>query len=44
MARVHQVVVFKTYVLHFKIDNTPIKDTNEKRKFNGILSFLFVDT
>ena len=25
-ARVHHVVVFKTKVLHFKIENTPIKD------------------
>ena len=41
--RVHDVVVFKTKVLHFKIENTPIKDTNGKRKFNGMLSFLFVD-
>ena len=37
------MVVFKTKVLHFKIENTPIKDTNGKRKFNGMLSFLFVD-
>ena len=43
LARVHHVVAFKTKVLHFMIDNTPIKDTNGKRKFNGILSFLFVD-
>ena len=42
-ARVHQVVVFKTKVLHFKIENTPIKDTNGKRKFKRMLSFLFVD-
>ena len=28
------MVVFKTKVLHFKIENTPIKkDTNGKRKF-----------
>ena len=39
LARDHDVVVFKTKVLHFKIENTPIKDTNGKRKFNGILSF-----
>ena len=25
LARVHDVVVFKTKVLHFKIENTPIK-------------------
>ena len=40
---VHHVVVFKTKVLHFKIENTPIKDTNGKRKFKRMLSFLFVD-
>ena len=34
----HQVVVFKTKVLHFKIENTQIKDTSGKRKFNGMLS------
>ena len=39
----HHVVVFKTKVLHFKIENTPIKDTNGKRKFKRMLSFLFVD-
>lgn len=36
-------VVFKTNVLHFKIENTPIKDTNEKTKFKKMLSFPFVD-
>ena len=41
--RVHDVVVFKTKALHFKIENTPIKDTNGKRKFKRMLSFLFVD-
>ena len=41
LARVHHVVVFKTKVLHFKIENTPIKDTNGKRKFKRMLSFLF---
>ena len=41
-ARCH-VVVFKTKVLHFKIENSPIKDTNGKRKFKRMLSFLFVD-
>ena len=40
---VHHVVVFKTKVLHFKTENTPIKDTNVKRKLKGMLSFLFVD-
>ena len=34
---------FKTKVLYFKIENTPIKDTNGKRKFKRMLSFLFVD-
>ena len=43
LARVHHVVVFKTNVLYFKIENTPIKDTNGKRKFERMLSFLFVD-
>ena len=37
------MVVFKTKVLHFKIGNTPIKDTNGKRKFKRMLIFLFVD-
>ena len=43
LARVHDVVVFKTKVLHFKIENTPIKDTNGKRKFKRMLSFLFAN-
>ena len=42
LASIH-VVVFKTKVLHFKIENTPIKDTNGKRKFKRMLSFLFVN-
>ena len=37
------MVVFKTKVLHFKIENTPIKDTNGKRRFKRMLSFFFVD-
>ena len=37
------MVVFKTKVLHFKIENTPIKDTNRKRTFKRMLRFLFVD-
>ena len=37
------MVVFKTKVLHFKIENTQIKGTNGKRKFKRMLSFLFVD-
>ena len=40
---VHHVVVFRTKVLHLKVENTPIKDTNGKRKFKRLLSFLFVD-
>ena len=36
-------MVFKTKVLHFKFENTPIKDINGKRKFKRMLSFLFVD-
>jgi len=32
---VHRVVAFKTKVLHFKIENTPIKDTSGKRKFKS---------
>ena len=43
LARVHHVVVFKTKVLHFKIENTPMKDTSGKRKFKRVLRFLFVD-
>ena len=34
------VVVFKTKVLYFKIENMPIKDTSGKRKFKRMLSFL----
>ena len=37
------VVVFKTKVLHFKIENTPIKERNGKRNFKRVLRFLFVD-
>ena len=43
LTHVHHVVVFKTKVFHFKIENTPIKDANGKRKFKRMLSFLFVD-
>ena len=43
LARDHDVVVFKTKVLHFKIENTPIKDTSGKGKFKRMLSFLIVD-
>ena len=37
------MVVFQTKVLHFKIENEPIKDTQEKRKLKRLLSFLFLD-
>ena len=37
------MVVFKTKVLHFKIENTLIKDANGTGKFKRMLSFLFVD-
>ena len=37
------MAVFKTKVFAFKIEDTPIKVTNGKRKFKIILSFLFVD-
>ena len=40
---VHHVVVFKIKVLHFKNENTPIKDKNGKRKLKRMPSFLFVD-
>ena len=43
LACVHHVVVFRTQVLHFKIENTHIKDTNGKRKFKRLLSLLFGD-
>ena len=43
LARVHHVVVFKIKVLHFKNENTPIKDTNGKKKLKRMPSFLFVD-
>ena len=39
----NHVVVFRTKVLHFKIENTPIKDISGKRKFKRVLRFLFVD-
>ena len=37
------MVVSKTKVLYFKIENTPTKDTNGKRKFKRILTFFFED-
>ena len=38
-------VVYKTSVSHFKINNTPLKDTEGKGKFKRMLtgSFLLVD-
>ena len=36
-------VLDMTKVLHFKIENTPIKDTDGKRKFKRMLTFLFVN-
>ena len=35
--------VFKTKLLHFKIENTLLRLTNGKRKFKRRLIFLFVD-
>ena len=35
--------VFKTKVLHFKIEKKTIKDTNGNKKFKRMLSFLFED-
>ena len=37
------MAVFKTKVSHFKFENTPMKDTNGKKKFKKMLRFLFVD-
>ena len=39
--RGHHDVVFKIKVLHFKLENTSIKDVNGKRKFKRMLSFFF---
>ena len=39
LARVHHVVVFSTKVLHFKIENTPIKNTNGKVQWNAQIPF-----
>ena len=39
----YHAVVFKTKVLHLKVENTPTKDKNGKGKFKRILSFAFVD-
>ena len=38
LAHVHHVVVFRTKLMHFKIENTPTKDTNGKKKFKRMLS------
>lgn len=35
-------MVFKTKVLHFKVENTPIKDKNGKGRFKKMLKFLVV--
>ena len=40
---VEHAVIFKTKFLHFKVENTPIRLTNGKRKFKRMLIFLFVD-
>ena len=42
LAGVHHEVVIKSKVLHFKIEKTLRKDTNGKRKFKRMLSFLFM--
>ena len=36
-------ILLKTKVLHFKIENTPIKVKNGKKNFKRMLRFLFVD-
>ena len=36
------MAVFKTKVSHFKFENTPMKDTNGKKKLKKMLRFLFV--
>ena len=36
-------VVYKTSVLHFKVKNTPLKDTDGKGKFKRMLNFLLVN-
>ena len=44
LARVHHVVVFKTKVLYFKIENKPIIDTNGKRSSKECsVSFLWTN-
>ena len=34
---------YKTKVSHFKVKNTPLKDTDGKGKFKRMLSFLLID-
>ena len=42
--RVHHAVVFNTTVLHFKVENTPLKDTNGKVKLKRCsVSFLWTN-
>ena len=36
-------LVYRTSVKHFKVKNTPLKDTDGKGKFKRMLSFLLVD-
>ena len=36
-------MVYRTSVSHFKVINTPLKDTDGKAKFKRMLSFLLVD-
>ena len=43
LAHVHDGCFLRLTFLYLKIENTPIKDTNGKRKFKRMLSFLFVD-
>ena len=42
LARVHHVVVFKTKVLHFKIENTPINKTQMERESSMECSVSFL--
>ena len=37
------MVLYKTNVLHFKVENTSLKDTYWKGKFKRMFSFLSVD-
>ena len=36
-------VVYKTSVSHFKVKNTPLKDTDGKGKFKRMLNFFLVN-